>query len=379
MCKNKVLILGFGVTGKSANEFFLKNGFETVIWDEQQNKNPFNEGFDFKSICKVIKSPGIKQDHEIIKLLQEKGLKIYTDVDIFFDTHKQSKIIGITGTDGKSTISYFVFKLMEMFGYKVVLGGNFGYPLLGLPSAEYYVLELSSYQLESMESNHNFEISCITNIAHDHIDYHGSIELYAKAKERIIKNAKYKIFGDLSCLQYIKKSNDTIICNGDNKVIITEICKLLNIDEEFINHNISKIPPLEHRIEIVLNKNGVIIVNDSKATNLHSMLYALSKFEKNIILILGGKTKGEDFSILSRYKEKIKKIYLIGESENKFFNEIKEINCIKASTLDKVIKNITLEKDDILLFSPACASFDQFLNYEHRGKEFKRLINERFC
>lgn len=378
MYKNKVLILGFGITGKSVNDFFLKKGFETIIWDEKQNKDPFTPGFDFTSIYKVIKSPGIKQDHKIVKLLQEKGFKIYTDVDIFFENHTKSKVIGITGTDGKSTISYFVFKLMQMFGYKVILGGNFGYPLLSLDESEYYVLELSSYQLESMETDHKFEIGCITNIAHDHIDYHGSIQLYANAKERIIKNAKYKIFGDSTCLKYIKNYKDLIICNGNNKSIIAEICKLLNINEDFINQNISKIHSLEHRIEIVMQKNGFTIVNDSKATNLHSTLYALSKFEKNIILILGGKTKGEDFSVLSKNKEKIKKIYLIGESEDKFFHEIKEINCVKAGTLAKAIKNINLGKDDILLFSPACASFDQFLNYEHRGKEFKRLINERF-
>lgn len=376
----RVAILGLGVTGQTAKEYFANNGYEVLVWDEEKKLNPFTADFDYGSLSFALKSPGIPLNHNIITVLNNNNVNITTDVDIFIKKHLNSKIIAITGTDGKSTVAYYVYKILTAHGINAVLGGNFGYPLLHLEDAPIYVLELSSYQLASMQHEYNFFIGCITNIAYDHISYHGNMENYILAKERILSNAANKIIGTIDefTAAIANKNPDAKICNGYNENIITAICSIFKIDKKETVEQIKCIPPLEHRTEVVIKNTQFTIINDSKATNLHATSYALNKFDNNIILILGGQTKGEDFSALSKYATKIKKIYLIGDAAEILARQIKDIPYEITNTLENTIKNLTLETGDVLLFSPACASFDQFNNFEHRGKEFKRLIHERF-
>lgn len=377
---NKVAILGLGVTGQAATDYFRNLGYEIVVWDEGKGLDPFDDAFDFYCLECAVKSPGIKPDHGVVIRLKSKGVKITTDLDIFMENHKSSRVVGVTGTDGKSTVSYYVSEILRANGVDAVLGGNFGYPLLSLRQAETYVLELSSYQLASATQDHNFFVGCITNVAYDHITYHGSMEMYADAKCRVFERAAHKILGTLD--QYTKsiyeQNPDAVVCNGTNEEAITEVCKFFGVSEGAVSNAIPLIKPLEHRIETVTDKDGILIINDSKATNLHSLIYALEKLGNNIVLILGGRTKGEDFSILHRYKDKIKKIYLIGECAEKLRAQITCIPCEVTETLENTVSRVEVKRGDTLLFAPACASFDQFDGYEHRGREFKRLVNERF-
>lgn len=377
---NKVAILGLGVTGQATTDYFKNLGYEIVVWDEGKGLNPFDDAFDFYCLECAVKSPGIKPDHEVVISLKSKGVKITTDLDIFMENHKSSRVVGITGTDGKSTVSYYVSEILRANGLDAVLGGNFGYPLLSLRQAETYVLELSSYQLASATQDHNFFVGCITNVAYDHMAYHGSMDRYAAGKGRVFACASHKVLGTLD--QYTQdiynKNPDAIVCHGANEEAIIEICKFFGVSDGAVSNAIPLIKPLEHRIETVTDKDGILIINDSKATNLHSLIYALEKLGNNIVLILGGRTKGEDFSVLHRYKDKIKKIYLIGECAEKLHSQITCIPCEVTETLENTVSRVEVKRGDTLLFAPACASFDQFDGYEHRGREFKRLVNERF-
>lgn len=382
----------------------------------------------------IIKSPGIPPDSAVIIKAREQNKKIFSEIEVAFRFCK-SDVIAITGTNGKTTTTVLIGEIFNTAGFDTMVCGNVGVAfseiINELKEDSVVILELSSFQLNNIEEFRP-KISVLLNITPDHIDWHNNFENYLNAKLEILKNQTKKDltvvnFDDEILREKIKnakprKAYFSIMKNLKEKNIETGCFvkkgkliyfdKTKNIDEEIMdtkeinirgNHNLynslasvisarafeikkeiirdtlMKFPGVEHRIEFVREINGIRIYNDSKATNIDSLIVALESFEGNLILILGGREKGNDYSAIEKpVREKVKEIIAIGESKEKIFEYFKhKIKVVKADSMQEAVGKAFSagNNGDVILLSPACKSFDMFDSFEHRGKEFKRLVN----
>jgi UDP-N-acetylmuramoylalanine--D-glutamate ligase len=384
----------------------------------------------------IVKSPGIPMEAEVILNSIKNKKKVYGEVEVAY-RFCPCPVIAITGTNGKTTTTILTGEIFKSAGFDVKVCGNVGLAfsevLNDLTEKSIVVLETSSYQLESTDK-FKPAVSIFLNFTEDHLSWHKTMENYFRSKMKIaINQDEYDLFIFNYDDEYIKNNfNDYSIkadkaaftlanelideslvsgCYLKNDAIYffnnqkNELDKIINIDEVFIKgrHNIANamasiitakrfnIPNevikntlqtfkgVEHRIEFVRELNGVKYYNDSKATNIDSALVGIESFDKNIILIMGGQDMEVDFTPLKQLvSERVKQIIAIGESKNKiyeFFNN--KVNTVKADSLEVAvdIANKKSSKDDVVLFSPAFKSFDMFENFEHRGKEFKKFVN----
>lgn len=375
----------------------------------------------------VIVSPGVPTDSKIVKEFIARGIRVISEIE-FASHFFNGIIVAITGTNGKTTTTSLMEHILKTANKKVVACGNIGTAfsdvILRDEKFDYAALEVSSFQLDRIE-NFKPRISVILNITPDHLNrYDNSFEKYTESKLRIFMNQSED---DVCIINYddglLKNSTQLIkakllpfslkskIDNGafltDSELVYNENniekfrCKLsdislkgehnyansmadviaakqIGISNEDILNGLNTFPGVEHRLEFVRNFNGIKFINDSKATNVDSVWYALNSFENPIILILGGLDKGNDYSkIENLVKLKVKKIYAIGSSSDKVFEYFNNIVPVQiAETLEECVKNSALSasEGDIVLLSPACASFDMFNNYEHRGEVFKKAV-----
>ncbi|MCF8241097.1 MAG: UDP-N-acetylmuramoyl-L-alanine--D-glutamate ligase [Melioribacteraceae bacterium] len=374
----------------------------------------------------LVTSPGVPSDSEVLTKAKSLGIKIISELE-FASSVCKGNVIAVTGTNGKTTTTALFAHVINNCGGKAYTAGNIGRAFseiaLNVSEDEYVSLEVSSFQLDFIE-RFKPKFATILNITPDHLDRYGNdINNYINSKKRISENQDEKDFyisNDDDELTRIIYSNATQyafsiknkVSNGayshdgkiffvsDNKfdhvcdtsdlsikgehnlynalpVVIT--AKIIGFENDLIKKGLSTFPGVEHRLEFVREIDGVKYINDSKATNVDSVWYALRSFEDPIILILGGKDKGNDYNqIKELVKNRVKKIYAIGSSSKKVFDFFSEFvdteivdtleNCVKRSLGDR-------EEGDIVLLSPACASFDMFENYEHRGRVFKEAVN----
>lgn len=384
---------------------------------------------DLKNISESFISPGISLNDKKISILKENKIKLFRDLELYARLSKNINTIAITGTNGKSTTTKLISDILTKSKIKNFLGGNIGIPLIDFTKfnkdVNYHVIELSSFQLESFDY-FNPSISILLNISFDHLDRYKNFEEYIKQKEKIITSntdgykiifldnnitldiyKKYKNSHKIIALSdnYIEKGiyfkNNYIIDNYfernqlvkisnisdslfgkfniENILSAYAVIKILNIDIKNFKYMIGSFKGLNHRLENIYSNKNLKIINNSKATNVIASLKSIENFE-NINLILGGIAKEKDFTSFLNYKKKINKIYLIGESALMIYEQLnKEISCEICSTLENSIKKIFLDIEDkennqTILFSPACTSFDQFIDFEHRGNIFKKLI-----
>lgn len=387
----------------------------------------------------IVFAPGIPlyfpKPHKILEIAKKTKAKLLCDVELFYLFNSQKKFLGITGTNGKSTTTALTGFIFEQLGFNVKIGGNIGVPCFDLPEAEIYVFETSSYHLDLMEKTH-FSVASLTNITPDHIDRHGTFENYVEAKKRIFMNQNkndfavigidnefsHKIFDELVDENLIPISTKKIVENGvaifdgilHNRIngaksdlsleglilkgehnmqniaiaFANVYCHILqqkisDISENMIVDAIKKFKGLRHRMQYLGNVTGVSFINDSKATNAESTENALKSYD-HIFWILGGKAKEGGIDILQPYFNKITKAYLIGDASEEFA-KILEKNLVefeKCGDLQTAIKksffdakNSGLKEKNILL-SPACASFDQWKNFEERGDFFCKAFDE---
>jgi len=381
-----------------------------------------------------IKSPGISPDSEIIVKAIKLNKRIYSEIEAAYWFCK-CPVIAITGTNGKTTTTVLTGEIFKNAGYNTKVCGNVGLAFSEVVSdtdeKSIVILEVSSYQLDNIEEFRP-RISVIMNITPDHLDWHGGFENYLKAKMKITLNQAGE---DIAVINYddellrestkdlkirksffsikenlIEKKIETGSYSNKGKIIYFDKAK--NIEEEIMesreinirgNHNLynslaavisarsfgikkeiirdtlKTFEGVEHRIEFVKEISGVRFYNDSKATNIDSLIVALESFESNIILILGGREKGNDYSAVDKLiRDRVKEIIAVGEAKDKIydhFNQIKKV--IRVNSFEEAVstsKEIS-QSGDVVLLSPACKSFDMFDSYEHRGKEFKRLVN----
>ncbi len=430
--KNKnVAIVGYGKTGKSIVDALLNIQVKNIyILDDNVINNKLYTSIndvDWINLDMLIVSPGIHlwwETNIAVQLARKYSIPIINDIDVF-QQHVNSKIIAITGTNGKSTTTALIYHILKFNKKAVEIGGNFGKPALSLNNnADFYVLELSSYQLEACNIL-GFDISILLNITPDHISRHGGINGYISAKQKIFANAKSDstaIIGidDEYCqhildfVNYPKViqisgkevpnngvgwkddklidnyfSKGSIVCgkynildgdhNRQNIAAAYVACRICNISKEKFVEKLFSFKNLEHRQELVRIIKGVTYINDSKATNADSTEQALKRFN-NIIWILGGRPKEEGIISLVPYFSKIKKALLIGEVAEIWHNLLESYN-VKNEIVYNLEKAVNFANDiakdgDIVLLSPACASFDQFNNFEERGEKFKELVRK---
>ena len=404
------LVYGLGISGQSVVKFFRKKNIKNYkVWDDKQkklfkDKRTKNLKETLNRVDYIVLSPGISLIDK--KILIKFKKKIITDIDFLYLTNKKFKSIVVTGTNGKSTTCKLITHLLKKNKFKVLLGGNIGIPILDLKIAKntYVVIEASSFQL----SHSKFirpDYAFLLNITKDHLDWHGNMMNYKNSKLKIFKfqeknnfaliNDKLKkIFKKrnfVSKLIIPKEKNYKKIkykiknrylkssINDENMNFTFTFSKLLKISEKSFITAINSFVGLPHRYEIFLKKKNIIFINDSKATSFESAKYALSN-SKNIYWILGGLPKKNDKILLSGLKKNIIKCYLVGRNTKFFQKQIKNkvnfsITKNLKKTLIEILSDINLSnvKNNTILLSPAAASYDQFINFERRGDEFKKL------
>lgn len=378
----------------------------------------------------MIISPGVPSDAEVIKNVKTKNIKTISELE-FASSFCKGNVIGITGTNGKTTTTSLCDYLFNECGKRSYAAGNIGLAFSEVATKvkenEFVSLEISSFQLDLIDE-FKPKVAMILNITPDHLNrYENSVEKYALSKLKVYENQDAKdyliISKDSELLnQYFKTPKSNIfffstskkVSNGcylendevkfvkndisefacqvsdifikgehniQNAMAVIIAAKIFNLDNEKILEALRSFKGVEHRLELVREIEGIKFINDSKATNVDSVIVALKSFTEPIFLILGGQDKGNDYSMIEHLVVgKVKKIYAIGTSAEKVFNYFhKKVKTEIKKDFDEVINASLSEarEGDVVLLSPACASFDMFDNYEHRGKVFKSIVNNK--
>ena len=441
----KIAVLGGAESGIGAAVLAKVKGQEVFLSDCGKIKDsyadelrkwdiPFEEGRHSEDLIlgadEVVKSPGIPETAPLVKKLRAAGKHIISEIE-FASRYDSAKKICVTGSNGKTTTTSLIYYLLSNAGLNVGLGGNIGKSYayqVATEQHDYYVLEISSFQLDDI---YDFkpDIAIITNITPDHLDrYDHKMENYVEAKFKITKNLSKDdcfIFDNddeitirhlddiiLRCKKLPfsqKKELDEGAFIREDKIILkvredeTEIylkelalggrhnvynsmaaalaAKAMDIDNKVIRESLATFQPIEHRLEPVLSIKDVLYINDSKATNIDSAWYALECQTKPVVWIVGGKDKGNDYSILEDLvREKVKAIVCLGVDNSKihaaFAGITGEDKIVDTSSAEEAVKAAAsfAEAGDVVLLSPCCASFDLFSSYEDRGKQFKAAV-----
>lgn len=443
----KLIILGAAESGVGAAVLAKQHGYDVFVSDGGSIKEvykkelrdraiPFEEAKHTAATIleadEIMKSPGIPEKSDLIKNIREKGIPIISEIELAYRFKGDSKIIAITGSNGKTTTTSLIYHLCKESGLDCALVGNIGYSFakqIAEDPKPLYIAEVSSFQLDDIQSFRP-EIAVLTNITEDHLDrYDYDFQKYINSKFRIVMNqtsADYFIYcmDDDVTMKNIEKfsihsnllpitmknseilkgafiRNEELTVKTDTENFSMSIydftlqgkhnqyntmaagvaASTIGIRKDNIRDAVKTAKSLEHRMEYVATVRGVDFINDSKATNVNSLWFALENMDKPTILILGGVDKGNDYSqIMGLVKEKVKAIVCMGTDNTKiheaFGNEMQLIvNTINTKDAVHAAFHFA-NKGDVVLLSPACASFDLFKNYEDRGKQFKEAVKE---
>lgn len=442
--QQKLVILGGGESGVGAAILGKKQGYRVFLSDRGTLSEKFrvrliDNGIDFEegqhseseiiNADLVVKSPGIPKEAPIIQKLNEKHISVISEIE-FASRFTDSKIIAVTGSNGKTTTASLIHYILSVAGMNVGLGGNIGRSFADMVAEEgfdCYVLEISSFQLDDIVSFKPY-IAILLNITPDHLDrYDYKLELYAKAKFRITENQSHEDyfvydFDDENIAELIKEidttakkvaySMNTNLDEGayadDEKMMInypdkfeipiSEIslrgkhniynsmaaattANILKIRKDVIRRSMSDFTAVEHRLEFVLKVGGVEFINDSKATNVNAAYYALESMKNPTVWIVGGTDKGNDYSeVFDLVQKKVKAIVCLGVDNSKILSAFDGMveNIVETKSMEEAVRSAYFfsEKGDTVLLSPCCASFDLFKNYEDRGRQFKEEVKK---
>jgi UDP-N-acetylmuramoylalanine--D-glutamate ligase len=440
----KILVIGLARTGVATSLFCARHSAQVSAADTRAESElaesaaklreanvSLNLGGYAENILDgqelVVPSPGVPADSEILKAARARKISIWSEIELA-DRFLNGRLIGITGSNGKTTTTSLIEHILKNANFSTLLAGNIGTPLIDVvektTDQTVTVAELSSFQLELIETFRP-NISLFLNLSPDHLDRHGSMEAYAAAKVRIFENqttadaailnaddpasapfapSKPKVFW-FSRKQRVAQGtfllNDQIVFrhHGEEEVIVKQSAiplpgahnlenvlaavtatRLAGVRPAEVENGIRTFAGVEHRLEFAAEHNGVRYYNDSKATNVDATLKALDAFPGRILIILGGKDKGSDYTVLQTpLREKAILALLIGAAAEKIEKQITGSVAIeRATTIERAVEIAShlAHPGDVVLLAPACASFDQFENYEHRGRVFKQLVRE---
>ncbi|MGM0634491.1 MAG: UDP-N-acetylmuramoyl-L-alanine--D-glutamate ligase [Bacteroidota bacterium] len=442
----KIAVLGGGESGVGAAILAVKKGYQVFLSDKGKIKPHYAQELngiqveweqeqhsEAKILTSdlVIKSPGIPDEVPIVQQAIKKGLPVVSEIEFAY-RYTNANIIGVTGSNGKTTVTNMIFHILNSAGFSVAMAGNIGDSFarkIANQPKENYVLELSSFQLDGI-IDFRPHIAIITSITPDHLDrYNNSFEAYVAAKFNITKNQTKDDFliynadeevianwiqqhsinarlipmsaKNSSKQNSIYKKNNNIEINIDNKIFTmpisqlsvegehntknamasSAVAKLLQIRKNTIRESMETFQGVEHRLEKVLKLNKVSYINDSKATNINATYYALESMKNPTVWIVGGVDKGNNYAeLLPLVNEKVKAIICLGIDnepiKTAFSNVIEEIHETNSMTEAVSLAYKISEQNENVLLSPACASFDLFENYEDRGRKFKEAVRK---
>jgi UDP-N-acetylmuramoylalanine--D-glutamate ligase len=333
----------------------------------------------------VVKSPGVPGGAPLVVAARERGIPVWSEIELGFRLLPDAKFVGVTGTNGKTTTTELLGAIFRAAGRDVAVAGNVGTPLTSVLSADWVVCELSSFQLEDIDSL-GCDVAVLLNLEPDHVDRHGSFEAYRDAKLRIFERSRVQIVPHGLGLPGIEFSGDDELPaeplirgahNRENAAAATAAARAAGIADEHIAAALLTFPGVPHRLELVGERDGVRYVNDSKATNVAAALRALAAYaDEPVHLILGGSPKGEDFAPLAAaIGPNVKSVHLIGEEAERI-GEL--IDGHRDGDLETALAHAAqlAERGDVVLLSPASASYDQFANFEERGDAFRALVTQ---
>ncbi|MBD0347847.1 MAG: UDP-N-acetylmuramoyl-L-alanine--D-glutamate ligase [Thermoleophilia bacterium] len=337
----------------------------------------------------VIKSPGVPTEAPPVRAARERGVPVWSEVELGWRLLRPRPFLGVTGTKGKTTTTELLGAIFRAAGRPVAVGGNVGTPLTSLrpPPDAWVVCELSSFQLEDV---HEFEleVAVLLNLEPDHLDRHGSFERYRAAKLRIFERATQRIVPRGTGLPGIAFAADDDLPaeppipgahNRANAAAATAAARVAGIPDAAIAEALSTFAGLPHRLELVREWRGVRWINDSIATNTFAVRHGVAAFDAPVRLILGGRAKGEDFGPFARsLGGHVRAVYLVGEAADELARALEAAGRphALAGTIAAAVAAAAREArpGDVVLLSPACASYDQYASYEQRGEEFRRLV-----
>jgi len=440
----KITIIGAGKSGVAAALLAKKKGFD-VFLTEKKNLEDCQEAVEviqkenieyefgkhtldaLHNSDLVVTSPGVPPDNDVIKLAENKNIKIVSELEFAYN-FLENPIIAITGTNGKTTTTTLTAFILNNSGKKAITAGNIGTPLSSLvdnvDKNTILVVEASSFQLDRIEK-FKPDVAVILNISPDHLYYHSTMSNYISAKWKIFLNQNekdllilnaddnelkkaamqsrgkvawfslnpvdYGIFAKQGKMIARLSDNEEVIMlfdeiripgihNAYNSMAAVLAARAFEIRNENIRDSLMAFQGVEHRLEFVRTINGVDYINDSKATNVNATWYALSSYKEPIIWIAGGRGDSNDYSLLDDVVSKnVKCIIAIGEETDNIFNHFSSMKrCFKESNLVNAVVRAKeqAQAGDVVLFTPACKSFDMFINYEHRGEVFKEIVKE---
>ena len=440
----RVLVVGLGKSGVASALFLQQRGARLSVSDAKSPEQLRQEipvlldaGImvetgehgerTFREQDLIVVSPGVPFDVPQLMRAREQAIPVIGEVELAAQFLK-GHIVAITGSNGKTTTTALAGDIIAASGRPTLVGGNIGTPAIsfveGAADDTWIVLEVSSFQLETIESFHP-KIAAVLNVTPDHLDRHYTFENYAAAKARIFENQSAGDFAvlnadDATCVAMaqntkarvywfsrLRKVERGAFLHGNNVAwrdadaehtimpageialkgshnlenVLAAVCvgMLAQVDPADIRRAVANFRAVEHRLEYVATVRGVQYYNDSKATNVDATIKALESFPGRIHLILGGKDKGSDYRVLNDLlKQRVKRVYTIGAAAPKIEAQISGTEVLPSSTLESAVKRATdlATAGDVVLLAPACASFDQFDSYEHRGRIFKQLVRQ---
>lgn len=350
----------------------------------------FIEGRDM-----IVVSPGVRYDASPCLWARELGIEIISEIELAF-LFCPAAIIAITGTNGKTTTTTLVSKIIDASGAKAYCAGNIGTPfsqeVLGMNPGDFVSLEVSSFQLEKIKKFHP-KVAVILNMTPDHMDRYADMEEYGRAKERVFINQSSEDWlivngGDPVLKKMAQKAGSRVVffdrCGyseefNQNQLAVLAVAKVLGIKEDVVFNVFKAFKGVEHRMEHAGEVEGIEFINDSKATNIDSTIWALNNMKKPAVLIAGGRDKGSDFfSLRELVRQKVKSVVLIGEASERIYQAWEDVlPCRKAQGMQEAVEWAfhNAKAGECVLFSPMCKSFDMFTSYEHRGRVFKDIVN----
>lgn len=414
---NEVIVTDLKNDDKEKEAELVSLGVKVVITDKQEDL--LDESFDY-----VVKNPGIRLDNPTVVKAASLNIPVINELEVAYNLlPKNVKIIGITGSNGKTTTTTMTYEVLKNAGLPVHLGGNIGIPMSGLlkdvKENDYLVLEISGHQMHDFV-DFKVDIAVMTNLSVVHVDHFGTYENYKYNKclifrhqtesdlailnlenedvlegSRDIPSSKLYFSSVKKADSYLKDNKiyykdeeiiDTTNCivkgnhNAENMMCAILVAKHLGVSNEIIKETLENFKGVEHRIEYVANINERTFYNDSKSTNVKSTQIALSAFQKPTIILLGGLDRNLPFDDLKDYMSNVKAVVCYGETKHKIADFVNSINIdcyIKDTLRESVHKAYELSNEgDVILLSPACASWDQYKSFEERGCEFKQIVLE---
>jgi UDP-N-acetylmuramoylalanine--D-glutamate ligase len=431
-----IAIFGLGISGQAVANACLQSGVKFHAWDDSFSKRDDVAHYplidftsDMHDYAFLVPAAGIKPSHPILTLARKQNIPLFSDVDLLLQAAPHARVVGITGTNGKSTTTALIAHILEKCGIKNAVGGNIGRAACTLPNLSadgVYVLELSSYQLAITQAP-IADIAVYLNLTSDHLEWHGTMNNYALAKENILKprlNRKQVAIIGIDtrhtksvALRYQPMSSHSLVTistqtqadlfvkdgymyagaelivdlnqhqflhgkhNHENCIAAFAACRALGIEKNAIIQALMSFEGLSYRQKRSAVWKNITFINDSKATNAEATAKALASFE-NIYWILGGQAKQDGLKGLAHFYPRVKKAYLIGEASHKFSEVLEDHLAFSlCDMLDIAVKQAFLDakkqsEKAVILLSPACASFDQYQNFEKRGDHFEQLVKD---